>query len=155
MPIMDGKITNYLFSLSILEHNLADYYRWILNTGKFYTKQIALIDPYAPETFTPKPQHCFNNSMQLAMEHLDLSFVEGFYIPKNTIALEHAWCLNPKKEVVDITSFIGDFKVSEYFGVEIPGIYFNDYITSERRMGFLHWYYTQIVLKENGRKIYS
>jgi hypothetical protein len=62
-----------------------------------------------------EPKRCFGNSLWLAQSNKDLTYVEGYAVPDFIeLPMEHAWCVDKKGRVVDVTWENGG---QAYFGI--------------------------------------
>ena len=49
-----------------------------------------------------KPKVCYHNSAMLAFEQANLTYCQGLAIGRSGFIVEHAFCITPSKEVIDV-----------------------------------------------------
>lgn len=106
-----SKVRMYLEGCALAwPSNFTPIERFLLDHGRDYRAQ-ALPCPHRQG----KAKHCFMNASHLALDHQDLSYVEGYAYRPDLIPLQHAWCVDLEGRVVDNTWDRPE--VCEYLGV--------------------------------------
>jgi hypothetical protein len=65
-----------------------------------------------------RPRECFLNSLKAVFDFENLRYVEGFALAPRLIPVEHAWCIDERNRVIDLTWDRPEG--CEYFGIIIP-----------------------------------
>jgi hypothetical protein len=119
--------------------------------GKFYTPQ-TLPSQYSKGT----PKNCFQDAANLAMDHPDLTYVEG-YATTGIIPVHHAWCADKDGKVIDPTwAALGDndegIEHRSYYGIPIPTDELTARIIKKKTWGFFETDYPvdEATLREVG-----
>jgi len=96
--------------------NRLGYYSFVLGQGIAFSEEDVNKDKVIGTR--AKIKQCYRNSQRLAMKK-GLRHFEGWAIPEIAqeirFPMNHAWCVNDKNQVIDITWS----NVTEYFGIEI------------------------------------
>lgn len=72
---------------------------WVADHGRFYPPA-----PLADDWMRNEPRYCYDNSLEVAQENDDLSYIEGFaYSAQFAVPIHHAWNAEPDGRVVDTT----------------------------------------------------
>ena len=150
----NNPITQYVQNVaSITRSEEKKYYIWLLENGKEYTKNHATKEDLL--IYDVKKQMCYRNAM-LYSSVTDNPYVEGYaYAATDRIpfAIEHAFNLNEKGQMIDLTDKKYDLEISHFFGVKVPVDYILDeYWNLDDRAKYaytpLKAYYIQEVLKK-------
>jgi len=128
----------------------ADYYKWILREGQFFSKDKILRDLPPLVMTKPKRKQCYYNSQLAAIENDDLEYYEGWAISDGIpIPLSHGFNVLDRK-VVDYTWKNG----IEYFGIRIPkNFYLREMIRTKTAGTILFQFWKEKIKKdEKGEK---
>ena len=81
------------------------------------------------------PRQCYRNAARLALRSGRFVYVEGYAVaPKIGISIEHAWCIDAARRVVDPTWEDG----CDYFGVAFRTDYLRRVVRANRTYGLIY-----------------
>jgi hypothetical protein len=118
MPAVPDALLDWLRAASeAMPHPNA--YAYVLEHGEPFAAA-PLPRPYPYRRFRA-PRACFRNAGRLAMEHEELTYVEGYACdPSHGATIKHAWCVDPDKRVVDPTWRDASDRGVVYLAVRFP-----------------------------------
>lgn len=126
---------DYLISLT--GGKQAEYYKFIKDNGVLFTSMNVEESKKACEVYSPEIKGCYVNSYNINQK-LGLDYYSGFYTFDDfPIAIEHAFNVNSKGEVIDITATLLKVTPTEWFGVKISKdtlskfLYFDEWLRKE------------------------
>lgn len=89
---------------------------------------------------------CYQNAFNLAQDHPELIYCEGFAKPANLFPIHHAWCVTADGEVVDPTWPELD---TNYFGIPLQSQFVTDYVLESGMYGVLAEHVPRKLIEED------
>lgn len=121
-----------------------EYFEILRSRGKLF-KTSFNVQSQLP--FQVRAKECYRNALLLAYGS-DLKYMEGYYITELGFPLEHAFNWNGEAYCTDITSDTMKFKVTEWFGMEVPKHVLEAYLKTDQIQTALQFYMTEYLLEK-------
>lgn len=88
----------------------------VLRHGRFFTGR-----PRPDGVRRRKPRACFTNALALARRDAGMTYVEGYALATTvSLPVVHAWCIDPRGQVIDSTWSDEQLADAAYAGLPMP-----------------------------------
>ena len=122
-----------------------EYFEILRSRGTLFTKCVTL---WEKTPFTVNAKECYKNSILMAYA-ANIAYYEGYYITELGFPLEHAFNYDGTTGYcTDVTSSKMEFKVTEWFGMEVPKPVLEEYLKTDQIQTALQFYMTEYLLEK-------